>query len=175
MSIEMCVTRALADVFIAHRAQLKCIARKIVGTLEIAEEITQEAYLKLMQGVCRQPVDRPFCYCCRVVRNLALDYCRRQAIEATYRVYTCDGELPQVPGVGMPEQSLHERCVLDAVDSALASLPARTRHAFELHRVSGLTQREVARELGCSATLVNFMLRDATAALAPCRAMLEHA
>jgi RNA polymerase sigma-70 factor (ECF subfamily) len=38
-----------------------------------------------------------------------------------------------------------------------------------------LTQREIARQLGCSATLVNFMLRDATQAVASCRDLLDDA
>lgn len=172
MSFEMSGS-TLGEVFIAHRAQLRCIAQRIVGTRELADEITQDAYLKLVEGVCARQVDKPFCYCCQVVRNLALDHCRRQSVEATYRIYTDDGELPQVPGGSVPDRSLHERQVLDAIDKVLDSLPPRTRHAFELHRLAGLTQREIAQRLGCSATLVNFMLRDATQVLASCRDLLD--
>lgn len=69
---------ALKEVFVAHRAQLRRIAQKIVGTPEIADEVTQDAYLKLVEGACARNVDKPYCYCCQVVRNLALDHCRRQ-------------------------------------------------------------------------------------------------
>jgi DNA-directed RNA polymerase specialized sigma24 family protein len=41
-----------------------------------------------------------------------------------------------------------------------------------LHRVDGHTQQEVAAMLGVSATLVNFMVRDAMKALAGCRDLL---
>lgn len=163
----------LGEAFIAHRAQLRCIAQRIVGTPELADEITQDAYLKLVEGSCARQVDKPFCYCCQVVRNLALDHCRRQSVEATYRIYSDDGELPQVPGGTAPDRSLHERQVLDAIDKVLDSLPPRTRHAFELYRLAGLTQREIAQRLGCSATLVNFMLRDAAQVLATCRDLLD--
>lgn len=163
----------LGEVFIAHRAQLRRIAQKIVGTPEVADEVTQDAYLKLVEGACARNVEKPYCYCCQVVRNLALDHCRRQAVEATYRIYTEDGELPQVSGGSRPDQRLHEMQVLAAINRALDTLPPRTRHAFELYRVGGLTQREIARRLECSATLVNFMLRDATQALASCRHLLD--
>jgi RNA polymerase sigma-70 factor (ECF subfamily) len=86
----------LGDVFIAHRSQLRGIAQRIVGTPELADEITQEAFLKLAEGEALKDIERPFCYCCQVVRNLALDHCRRQSVESTYRVYMDDGELPQV-------------------------------------------------------------------------------
>lgn len=52
------------------------------------------------------------------------------------------------------------------ISQALDSLPARTRRAFELYRLAGLSQREIASELGVSVTLVNFLIRDA---LASCR------
>ncbi len=166
---------ALGEIFVAHRTQLSRIALKIVGAREIADEVTQDAYLKLVEGMCARNVDKPYCYCCQVVRNLALDYCRRQSVESTYRVHTEDGELPQVASGCVPERHLHERQVLDAIDRALGTLPPRTRHAFELYRLVGLTQREIAQQLGCSATLVNFMLREATQAIAACRDLLDDA
>jgi RNA polymerase sigma factor (sigma-70 family) len=163
----------LGDIFIAHRTQLRCIAQRIVRGGDLADEIMQEAYLKLAEGACARGVDKPFHYCCRVVRNLAIDHCRRRAVEAVYRVYTEDGELPQIAGGQTPDAALHERCMLDAVVKVLDTLPPRTRRAFELHRLTGLTQREIAQRLGCSATLVNFMLRDATNAFAACRELME--
>jgi DNA-directed RNA polymerase specialized sigma24 family protein len=60
----------------------------------------------------------------------------------------------------------HSKVSLNLVSSALSELPERTRYAFERHRVYGLAQKEVAKELGVSNTLVNFMIRDA---LAHCR------
>lgn len=159
----------LSDVFIAHRAQLRSIALKIVGTADLADEVTQEAYLRVAEGVSIRKVEKPYCYCCQVVRNLARDYCRRQTVEATYRIYTEDGELPPIKHENSPERALEERRLLEAIDHVLKGLPERTRRAFELYRLAGLTQREIAKQLGCSPTLVNFMLKDAVEALVSCR------
>jgi RNA polymerase sigma factor (sigma-70 family) len=170
MSLEFS-GRTLGEVFITHRSQLRSIARKIVGTPEMAEDILQDAYLKLVEGVCVRQIEKPFCYCCQVVRNLALDHCRRQSVEATYRVFTEEGELHQVAGHKAPDDGVHARQMLGFVDKALNTLPERTRHAFELYRLSGMTQREIAQKMGCSATLVNFMVRDAVEVLAGCSDM----
>ena len=35
------------------------------------------------------------------------------------------------------------------------------RHAFEMYRLHGVPQKDIAKELGVSPTLVNFMIRDA--------------
>ena len=54
------------------------------------------------------------------------------------------------------------RCqALRIVMAALQELPERTRHAFELHRLEGVSQRDIAERLKVSPTLVNFMVRDA--------------
>jgi RNA polymerase sigma-70 factor (ECF subfamily) len=172
MSVDFPNT-SLAEVFIAHRRQLQGLARKIVGTIELAEDVVQDAYLKIFQGVCASHVDKPYGYCCQVVRNMALDHYRRQSVESAYRIYSDDGELPQVPGGVMPERAIDDRRKLEVIDRALDTLPGRTRRAFEFYRLAGLTQREIGQRLGCSATLVNFMIKDAMLALASCRSLLE--
>jgi RNA polymerase sigma-70 factor (ECF subfamily) len=164
---------ALVETFLQHRAQLRHIARRIVGTPHIADEVVQDAYLKIVEMTGMRDILKPFCYCCQVVRNLALDHCRRQAVEASHRIYTEDGELPQVSGGSIPDQQLHGVQVINAIERVLCALPSRTRQVFELSCLGGLTQRDIARRIGCSATLVNFMLRDAAQAIAPCRELVQ--
>lgn len=157
--------QTLVEVFIEHRAQLRSIAKRIVGTADLADEVTQDSYLRLVEGACARNVDRPFCYCCQVVRNVAIDYCRRQRVEAKVRVYTDEGDLPEVPVLVCPAQRLDDRRLICAIDQVLSNLPPRTRQAFELFRLGEVTQREIGVRLGCSATLVNFMVKDALEAL----------
>ena len=150
----------LGEVFIANRAQLQRVAQKIVRTADLADEVLQDAYLKLADGAAVRDVHKPLGYCCQVVRNVAFDYHRHHSVEASYRTYCEDVELVSPPSNDAPER------VLDA-------LPARTRLAFEINRISGLTQREIGVRLGCSATLVNFMIKDADAALESCRYLVQ--
>lgn len=164
---------SLEKVFIANRVQLRRLAQRIVGTPEIADEVTQDAYIKLVTGSFERDIEKPYCYCCQVVRNVARDHCRRQSAESMYRIHTRDGELPQVAGGCRPEQRLREQQAIKVLERNLATLPAKTRHAFEQYRLGGFTQRELAVEMGCSATLINFMIRDATLAISECRDMMD--
>jgi RNA polymerase sigma-70 factor (ECF subfamily) len=172
MSVEVSKS-SLTEVFIAHRVQLQGLARRIVGTIEHAEDVVQDAFLKIVEGACAARVDKPFGYCCQVVRNMALDHYRRQSVESAWRTYSDDGELPQVAGGVVPEREIDDRRKLVAVDRALDTLPRRTRMAFELYRLAGMTQREIGQRLDCSATLVNFMIKDAMLALAGCRRLMD--
>lgn len=173
MSTVEVLAHSLSNVFVEHRSQLRSIALKIVGSADVADEVTQDAYLRLVEGSCTRQVNSPFFYCCKIVRNLALDSCRRQAVQNKYLVQTEDGELPPHPGGSIPDQSFHENQLLEAVAKVLDTLPPRTRKTFELYRLAGLTQREIARQLGCSATLVNFMIKDAISALSACEYLLD--
>ncbi|WP_235839956.1 sigma-70 family RNA polymerase sigma factor [Derxia lacustris] len=161
----------LAQTFIAHRGRLKDAAQKIVRTPEIAEDILQEAYLKVTGFAADVAVQHPVGYCFQIVRNLAIDHRRRGKLELDLFTESEKGE--QVPAAcTSPEQIAIDRQNLRIVCAVIADLPPRTRQAFELHRLQSMTQRDIAERLGISATLVNFMIKDAMAALQNCRHLL---
>lgn len=80
-----------------------------------------------------------------------------------------DGELPEVADGHSADVGFDERRLLERIDAILAALPARTRLVFEMYRLHGKTQREIEKEVGVSATLVNFMIKDVMSVLASCR------
>lgn len=159
---------ALIEVYLARRNDLRGVASRIVGHSDQVDDVLQDAYLKLVDGVCAREVLNPFGYCCQVVRNMALDYCRRRMVESACFVSNPDGELPEVEGGRAAEAGIDERRILERIETALATLPPRTRHVFELYRLEGRTQRDIAQSLGVSATLVNFMIKDVMMVLAGC-------
>lgn len=150
----------LVDIFVAHRSQLCHLATKILGSRDRAEDVVQDAYLKIIEARAVFVVKQPTAYVFRIVRNLAIDHYRRTALESG--VFTVAEEGQNVPSAsGTPEALSISRQQLDLVARALDQLPERTRRAFEHYRVGGHTQREIARMLDVSPTLVNFMIRDA--------------
>ncbi len=60
-----------------------------------------------------------------------------------------------------PEAVVYSRQCLAQTAAALATLPDRTRKAFELHRLSGLTIVQVAEQLDLSTTRTWVLIRDA--------------
>ncbi|WBS04856.1 sigma-70 family RNA polymerase sigma factor [Pseudoduganella sp. SL102] len=145
---------ALSAVFVAHRAQLLRVATRFLGAPELADDIVHEAFIRTL-GMARGGARQPLAYACQVVRNLAIDHCRLTAREA--RLFAADGDTPaEHAGAGTPECIAAARQHLSRVTGALDMLPERTRHAFELHRLDGLSQRDVGLRLGVSATTVNF-------------------
>ncbi|MEO3714087.1 sigma-70 family RNA polymerase sigma factor [Roseateles flavus] len=159
----------LDTVFIARRNELRGVAFRLVESAELVEDVLQDAYLKLIRRGPRREVKNPFGYCCQVVRNTALDHSRRRATELRCIVPSPDGELPDTQGALPASAGLDQRRAIARADSLLATVPERARWAFERHRLYGLSQREIAVELGVSATLVNFMVKDVMVVLSGVR------
>lgn len=156
----------LTGVFIVHRSRLRLAAMKIIGTPELADDVVQDAYVKVVETAAVFHVKQPLAYLFQLVRNLAIDRYRQIVLES--RFFAGEDEGMHVPAnSGTPEAIAVNKQELRLVADALARQPERTRRAFELYRLGGHTQREVADQLGVSATLVNFMIRDA---MSSCRA-----
>ena len=166
--------QTLEAIFIQHRQQLRETAEAIVGTRHLAEDVIQSAYVKVLELSQESEVLKPAAYCFQIVRNLAIDYQRRRSLESQFFKDESLG-LSITSLAGSPEHQLISRQRIMMVEKALSVLPERTRTAFMLYRLSGLTQREIAKRLGVSSTLVNFMIRDAVNILKSCRELFDQA
>lgn len=162
----------LVDIFVAHRNQLCHVATKILGSRDRAEDVVQDAYLKVMDAKTVFVVKQPIAYVFRIVRNLAIDHYRRAVLESG--VFAVEEEGQNVPSSvsATPEAISISRQQLGLVARALDQLPERTRRVFELYRTGDHTQREIAQLLDVSPTLINFMIKDA---LTHCRRVMESA
>lgn len=150
----------LVGIFVTHRIQLCQAATRILGNRDRAEDVVQDAYLKIMEIRSTFDIRQPVAYVFRVVRNLAIDHYRRMSLEAT--VFAVEEEGQCIVSLSeLPETISINRQQLILIARALEELPERTRMVFELYRMGGHTQREIAKMLNVSPTLINFMIRDA--------------
>jgi RNA polymerase sigma factor (sigma-70 family) len=158
----------LQAAFIEHRHRLRQAAQRIVGNRHLAEDVLQSAYLRITDASVHLAIQQPVSYCFQVVRHLAIDQSRRRALEAQFFAAEFEGHAVPAPQTS-PERTVIDGQLLALIEETLARLPARTRQAFILYRIDGMTQRAIAEQLGVSPTLVNFMIKDAIEALKQCR------
>lgn len=162
----------LTEAYQYHYNSLLLSAQSLVGCRSRAEDVVQDAFLRLWESGTRQPVRDDGKYLFRVVRNQAIDRLRRLALEQRYGADAALMEQEPAPPSSSPEQRLIGREALQHLMSALGELTPRMRRVLLLSRLEGWTQRDIATSIGASPTLVNFLLRDT---LAHCRRCLGSA
>ncbi|BAP45850.1 sigma-70 family RNA polymerase sigma factor [Pseudomonas sp. 21LCFQ02] len=146
------------DALLALRRELVNYANGITGDRMQAEDIVQEAYVRLIAGQ-GEPIEQPAAYAYRVVRNLALDLIRSRAREQARHASPPDWLLPAV--LSDPADTWQHGMALERLASVLDSMPVANRRALEMHRFGGYTLAQIAEQLGVSVTSAHRLLRDA--------------
>lgn len=148
--------------FLERRAELIRYASTITGDAALAEDILQETWARFDASALAQPIHEPVRFLFRIVRNLALDGRRRKKFEERLFAEDTVGAARTVASDAPSAQHCAEAAdELAFVLSAVDTLPERTRRAFLLHRVEGLTLTEVGGRLGISKSLVHELIVSA--------------
>jgi RNA polymerase sigma-70 factor (ECF subfamily) len=141
----------------SHLAAMVAVARRILGDAAEAEDIVQEAMLRLWRHAATLELGpggvRPWLR--RVVSNLAIDRIRSQ------RNVNLMAEVPEQPVLAEQSVGLETRDMRQRVSEVLAGLPERQRLALVLFHFEGLSQIEVGRSLGVSDEAVESLLARA--------------
>lgn len=152
-----------AAIFIGNRRALVEYAAGLVGSRTLAEDLVQEAWLRFDDAARKQSVREPLGYLYRIVRNLAVDRQRRAFRES--RIFANigieDAAIVSPDRPATPETEALYRDELRQLEAALASLPERTRIAFEMHRFGSAKLREIADYLGISLSMAQVLVDDA--------------
>lgn len=156
----------LEAVFVDNRAKLLrfLVAR---GAGEAAEDLLQDLWLKA-SAATTGPIAQPLSYLYRAADNLMRDR-YRSVVQGVRRdrdwTESHGSTAPGVSDEPSGERVLIARERLRRAEAVLASLGDRAAAAFRRHRIDGLTQREIAAEMGISVSTVESDLRRAYQAL----------
>lgn len=156
----------IAYIFETRRDTFLNLAERIVNSPDVAEDLLQEAFLRVFDGVRIRNVRNLERYCAQVVHNLAIDWYRRQKRQPFDYMETDDAEVVEASDEYRLEKELQDRQLLRLAEDRLRRLPPEVRRVFELYRVEGLTQRQIAQQLDYSLGKVNGMIAQAVQALA---------
>jgi RNA polymerase sigma factor (sigma-70 family) len=148
-----------SNLFAQHARAVKRYLLSIIPKLEIAEDLTQEAFVRL-QASSRTHLDSPRGFLFRTAHNLALDHLRRgrrvpiDELDESASASLAD-EAPS------PEAQVAARQELAIMRAIILELPPKCRQVFLLVRIEGLSHRDVAAEMGMSQTMVRKYLARA--------------
>jgi RNA polymerase sigma-70 factor, ECF subfamily len=147
-------SEAYAALVNRHQKMVRAMAFRMTGSLDDADELAQDAFLRAYQKLGSFEGGSKFStWLCKIVMNLSLDWRRRESrrgeIHTKWAAETIsgqnsDGEFPD---------ELSRR-----VQSALDRLPVKQRAAIVLTIYENQSHAQAANTLGCSETTVSWRI-----------------
>lgn len=150
-----------AGVYAENYVDLTRFLRRLCGDAALAEDLAQEAGMRLVAAMRRDRIEQPRAFLFHVAANLARDQLRRRVVAQAHAEAL--GEFEPAPGADQIA-AVHEEVAL--VAKAISDLPARARAVLKLARIEGYSQKEIAAQLGITPKTVENHLTRALAQLA---------
>lgn len=161
----------LLDAYMSKRDDLVRFFAARLRSMTAAEDLVQDLYVRLVSLEPGERLDNPSAYLYRLASNLMLDRLRSDRRSVTRDGAWLQGHRIEMGGESVAdepsaEQTVSARQEMARVVAAIAELPPKTRRAFELHKLQGLTQEDTAQALGVSRKTVEKQISAALQRLA---------
>jgi RNA polymerase sigma-70 factor (ECF subfamily) len=150
---------ALREVYRAHAAAVFGLAKRIVGNPTVAEDVTQEVFVRLWERPERYDPDRaPLrSYLLTTTHSRAVERLRAEASRRRRHEIAARGSTVVIRDDAA--DALTVDVVRDAVRDALAQLTEAQRVPIEMAYFDGLSYRDVAAKLGEPEGTVKYRIR----------------
>lgn len=135
------------------------------------DDVIQEAVLRVLKARAAGEIRSPKAFFFATARNLVLGTFRKNARHGQFGLAEWD-ELDVLDGSADVTAIVAHAEELELLTQAIQSLPARCRQVITLRKIYGMSQKEIARELGIS---VNTVETQATIGMHKLAAYFEHA
>ena len=156
----------IEQVFAALESPLLAYARRLLGDFAIAEDVVQEAFMKLHTQFQKVLTPQPWLY--RTVHNLAVDHQRR-----TNKIVLVgdskDDEMPANDATDsqpMPDEQIARWEGIGLVRLVLETLDERSREIIRLRFNEDLSYKEIGERMGLQIGHVGYLLHHALKAMA---------
>jgi len=138
----------LETTFIENHSTLLQLLKRYIGCSDTAEELVQEAYLRVMQLDTVNEITNLPGYLFRVAINLAKDHMRRSSLTEQDCFSLPDDQLacPQPT----PDTVMQAEQELDILEQLISELPPQCQRIFLLCKIQQLSHAEIAEQLNIS-------------------------
>ena len=154
-----------------HTGRVIGLAWRLIGNREEAEDLAQEAFLRLHRSLPDFRGDsRISTWLYRTTTRLAIDHLRRERIKRRLFFFRKDNDAPDPVALardpsGDPGRSFQTREAMQSLRKSLARLSPRQQVIFTLRHYEGLPLKEIAAHLGLETGTVKAHLHRAVSQL----------
>lgn len=155
--MDLRTNHGFAAFYAEQRPRLEVLAYRMTGDRHLAEDIVNNAAIRVWQRCQRELPEQPVAFLVRAVQNEARDHFRRQARRPrTTMLLPTHHRQQETDDRGAT--TIEDR---DELAQLLPLLSDRQRTALELRYLHGLTDVEIAQQLGMAVPTVRSNVRRA--------------
>jgi RNA polymerase sigma factor (sigma-70 family) len=143
----------MASVYMAFRGVMSRAVRRIVPTRDV-EDILQEAFVRSYEAQSRHPILDARAFLLRTATNLALNHVARAGYRTTGSIDDIDAERAVDQEAQPPDVQVDAERRFLSFCRAVGGLPDQCRRVFVLKKIYGMSQEEIAAELGIAQSTV---------------------
>jgi RNA polymerase sigma-70 factor (ECF subfamily) len=136
----------VAQEVLVHEPSLRSWLRRAVGPDDV-EDIIQESYCRISNLREISHIKNGRAYFFTTAKMIILERIRRSRVVSIETVAELD-KLQVYDETGTPEEIIVTKNYLNSVKLLIEDLPERCRKVFKMRKIEGLSQREVATQLG---------------------------
>lgn len=146
---------AFEEVFFAYFEKVKYFISALTKSPDVAEELAQEIFVNLWEHRDKINPDKNFnAYIYTIARNGVYNYAKSRTVRDRYVQSVSDEDSP-----ADAEEIIVAKETELLIEIAVSRMPKQRRRIFELSRNNGLSNEDIARELGITRNAVDKQLR----------------
>ncbi len=158
-----CNEKVFDDFFRSHSRQLRSYLYYKFGDLEQAEDMVQEAFIKLWNHCAKVPIEKAKSFLYTTATNIGISHKRHETVKFKHKNYIKQRKSDTTNE--SPEFVMLEKEYMEKLKEAIAALPDRQREVFLLSRIDKKTYKEIAALSNVSVKAIEKLMHKALVSL----------
>ena len=153
---DLCKEKVFESVFRTHATIVRNFLIYKFGNSETVGDVVQEAFVALWKACNRVPIDKAKSFLFKAGQNQFLKLLDKDKVRSAY------ASIPfEVKEIEDPEFQLEHKELAEKLKLAIDKLPEGQREVFLLHRIDGMSYKEIAEALEVSLKAVEKRMHKA--------------